>query len=273
MTPAPYNVLRPLGTEESRLVILRGNSAVGKTSVAAELRDQYGRGIALVGQDNLRRVILRERDTPDGANIGLIDLTVRYALDHGFHVVLAGILYAAHYGPMINALIRGHRGHTHLYYLDAPFEETLRRHATNAQASEYGEQEMRDWYRPQDLLSGGVETVVSAASTLAETAKRVMLESGLAADGARRACNALLADREAGSWKPTIAEQDFAEALARGDLSGAQLRAGLREAPVGQLGALISQATPVFEGTREDQSVRDLRLSLRRLLDDVAPLP
>ncbi|MBC2879525.1 MULTISPECIES: AAA family ATPase [Streptomyces] len=180
MTSPPFAFAHNLaGTADTRLIVLRGNSASGKTTVAAELRERYGRGIALVGQDNLRRVVLRERDTPDGANIGLINLTARYALDQGFHVVLEGILYTAHYGPMIEALCRDHRGHNHLYYLNVPFEETLRRHATKPQANEYGETEMRDWYRPLDLLPGGVETVIPADSSLAETTDRVMRESGL----------------------------------------------------------------------------------------------
>jgi chloramphenicol 3-O-phosphotransferase len=69
-----------VGTEENRLVILRGNSASGKLSVAVGMREKFGRGLALVGQDNLRRIVLRERDRPGAANIGLIDLTARYAL-------------------------------------------------------------------------------------------------------------------------------------------------------------------------------------------------
>ncbi|MEV5508171.1 hypothetical protein [Streptomyces orinoci] len=40
---------------------------------------------------------------------------------------------------------------------------------------------MRSWYRPHDLLPGGVETVIPADSSLAETVERVMRESGLAA--------------------------------------------------------------------------------------------
>jgi hypothetical protein len=66
----------------AKLIVLRGNSASGKTSVATGIRDRYGRGIAIVSQDNLRRTVLRERDTPGGANIGLIDAVTRYALDH-----------------------------------------------------------------------------------------------------------------------------------------------------------------------------------------------
>ncbi|WP_414167197.1 hypothetical protein ACMATS_06185 [Streptoverticillium reticulum] len=263
----------PFGTKETRLVIVRGNSGSGKTSLAAELREQYGRGIALVGQDNLRRVVLKERDTPDGANIGLINLTVRYALDHGFHAVLEGILYAAHYGPMVEALVRDHRGHTHPYYFDIPFEETLRRHATKPQVDEYGEKELRDWYRLQDFLPSRVESVVPASSSLAETANLVMLESGLAADSARRDAGVLLDEYDSGTWEPADVERAFAEDLARGRLSGSQLRAGLREAPPGRLTDLITRATPVFERTRTDDTTEKLRLALRPLLDKLASLP
>lgn len=58
-----------VGTEETVLVVLRGNSASGKSSVAAGLRTRYGRGLAVVAQDNLRRIVLRERDRPGAANI------------------------------------------------------------------------------------------------------------------------------------------------------------------------------------------------------------
>ncbi|MER5851889.1 hypothetical protein ABT126_33915, partial [Streptomyces sp. NPDC002012] len=72
-----------VGNENTRLVVLRGNSASGKSSVAAGIRDRFGRGLAWVEQDNVRRVVLGERDRPGAANIGLLDLTARYALDAG----------------------------------------------------------------------------------------------------------------------------------------------------------------------------------------------
>ncbi|MDO0938907.1 AAA family ATPase [Streptomyces sp. DG2A-72] len=168
-----------VGTEETRLVILRGNSASGKSTVAVGLRERFGRGLALVGQDNIRRVVLRERDRPGAANIGLIDLTARYALDAGYHVVVEGILYADRYGDMLAQLRRDHRGPTHAYYLDVPFAETLARHATKPFANDVNETQLRDWYRPLDLLPGGIETVVGADSTLAATVDRIMLDTGL----------------------------------------------------------------------------------------------
>ena len=161
-------------------MVLRGNSASGKSSVAAGLRERYGRGIALVGQDNLRRVVLRERDIPGGANIGLIDLTVRHAMDNGFHTVLDGILYADHYGEMLAQLLADYRTRSHWYYLDVPFEETVARHATKPIAGEVSADVLREWYRPRDLLPGGIETMIPATSSLAEMIDQVMHESGLA---------------------------------------------------------------------------------------------
>lgn len=146
--------------------MLRGNSASGKSSVAAGLCDRFGRGLALVGQDNLRRIVLRERDRAGAADIGLIDLTVRYALDAGYHVVLEGILYAGPYGAMLAQLRADHLGPNRGYYLDVPFAETLARHATKPIVNDAGEEALRDWYRERDVLPGGVETVIGADSQI-----------------------------------------------------------------------------------------------------------
>jgi hypothetical protein len=169
----------------ARLIMIRGNSASGKSAVAAELRRRHGRGLAIVGQDNLRRQVLRERDVPGGANIDLIDLTARFALDRGFHVIVEGILHADHYGPMLTALIGDHAGRSRAYYLDVPWAETLRRHASKPQAAEYGEREMRAWFRERDLLPGGLERVIPDCSSLDATVRRIMTESGLG-DGRER---------------------------------------------------------------------------------------
>lgn len=103
----------------------------------------------------------------------------RYALGHGYHVVVEGIMYADRYAGMLRGLCGEYRGRTRLYYLDVSFDETLRRHATRPLAAEFGGDEMRAWYRPADLLPGGVEEVVPQTSTLAQTVARVMGGVGL----------------------------------------------------------------------------------------------
>ncbi|MEV4111006.1 kinase [Nonomuraea sp. NPDC049695] len=162
-------------SDPTQLIVLRGNSGSGKTSVARALRAAYGRrGLALVSQDMLRREILRELDMPGGVNIGLIDTVTRYALDHGHHVILEGILTTARYGPMLESLREDHPGRSHFFYLDIPFDETLRRHATRPQSAEFGAELMREWYVERDLLPGGCETVIRQDSSLQETVRRVL---------------------------------------------------------------------------------------------------
>jgi len=163
------------------LVVLRGNSASGKSAVAAQIRSRYGHGLAIVSQDNLRRTVLREHDVPGGANIELISLVARHALDAGFHTIVEGILCRSHYEQMLLDLRSAHHDASYWYYFDVPFEETLRRHATKPQATDYGEAEMRTWWQRADLLPGAVESIIPASSSLDDTVTRIMRETGLTA--------------------------------------------------------------------------------------------
>jgi len=168
-----------VGSEQTRLIVLRGNSGSGKSTVAKALRDAYGRGVAWVSQDLVRRTILREEDRPGAANIGLIDQVARYSLDHGFHVILDGIFSAVHYELMLGGLARDHLGLSRFYYLDVSMDETLRRHTTRPEAAEFGADQMRSWYRPRDLLGGICECVVGEASSLHETTTMIANDAQL----------------------------------------------------------------------------------------------
>lgn len=161
--------------------MLRGNSVSGKLSVAAGIRERFGRGLAwpgLVGQDNLRRIVPGERDRTGAVNIGLIATVARYALDAGYHMVVEGILYVDRHGDMLARLRTDHRRPTHAYYLHVPFEQTLARHAAKPIANDVGEPQLRDWHRELDLLPGGIETVIGADSTLNEMVDRIMQDTG-----------------------------------------------------------------------------------------------
>ncbi|CAB4685216.1 MAG: DUF664 domain-containing protein [Actinobacteria bacterium] len=163
-------LLAPLGSATTRLTVIRGNSGAGKTTVARSLRSGLPRGaLAWVGQDLLRRDILDSPDSPGNLSIDLIDRTVRLALDTGRDVVLEGILSSTRYADLLLGLAADHVGQTRCYYLDVPFEETVRRHATKP-AQSFGAEEMRRWYEPLDLVEGLAETVVGPDSSAAATA-------------------------------------------------------------------------------------------------------
>jgi hypothetical protein len=165
------------GSTSTNLIIVRGNSGAGKTSVATAVRRQLGRICAVVAQDVIRRTILRERDTPGGANIGLISTVTRYALDNGFHVIVEGILPTDHYGNMLTDLVADHRGRTGIYYLDVSLEESLRRHSTRPQAMEFSPADMRQWYRQRDLLNLPDERLVPDTSSLNDTVQRILADA------------------------------------------------------------------------------------------------
>jgi predicted ABC-type ATPase len=164
------------GTPETSLVVLRGNSGSGKSTVARVLRARRGGCVAWVEQDYLRRVVLHEHDIPDGLNIGLISQTVRYALDHHCDVILEGILYAPRYSEMLRALSDDHLGQTLWYWVNVSFDETLRRHATRPQASDFGGDDMRRWYRERNPLEFVPETSVPQERTIAQTVQRILAD-------------------------------------------------------------------------------------------------
>ena len=148
----------------SKLIIIRGNSGSGKTTVAKEVRKRIGDGLSddtmLVQQDVLRRDILRERDKSNKRSvIELIELIVEFGRKQDRTVILEGILSAKKYGPMLHKLINTF-DEAYLYYFDLSFEETLVRHASKPNAHEYGEKEMREWWNEKDYLGTPGEKIL-----------------------------------------------------------------------------------------------------------------
>lgn len=162
-------------------MVIRGNSGSGKTAVARAVRAAYGRGAALIEQDYLRRVILREHDETASTGIApeFIAQAAGFAVANGYHVILEGILHSGRYGDALRRLITVHSGPSYVYYLDVSLAETLRRHAGRAQAAEFGPEFLRDWYVHRDLLGTPGEVIVDESSSLDETVAQVLRTSGL----------------------------------------------------------------------------------------------
>ncbi|GAB3244248.1 hypothetical protein GCM10027456_13540 [Kineosporia babensis] len=120
-------------------------------------------------QDHLRRKILRERDIDPGLAPAFIEHNVSFLLEHGYHVILEGILFSARYAPMLHRLSTEHGGPSHFFYFNVSFAETARRHRTRPQAAEFTPEEMQTWYQELDLLEEQTEAIIPESSTQEQT--------------------------------------------------------------------------------------------------------
>ena len=134
-----------------KLIVLRGNSGSGKTTIAKELQKKFGKNTMLISQDVIRRDILK---VPDGENtlaIPLMKELLIYGNGHSDIVILEGIMYADWYKPLFELAIQLYGTKIYAYYFDIPFEETLKRHQTKPNCHSFGEDEMREWWREKDF--------------------------------------------------------------------------------------------------------------------------
>lgn len=135
----------------SKLIVLRGNSGSGKTTVAKELQKRFGRNTMLISQDAVRRDMLYVKDGESTQALPLMKELLIYGRNHSDVVLLEGIMGADWYRPLFEWANELYGEEIYAYYFDLPFEETVKRHQTKPNHHEFGEEEMRRWWREKDF--------------------------------------------------------------------------------------------------------------------------
>ncbi|TWD79987.1 putative kinase [Kribbella amoyensis] len=164
---------------DPRLIVVRGNSGAGKSSVAQAIRRAHGPGVAWIEQDYVRRILLNELEPPELGNVALVEQITRTAIGQRYHAVLDGVFHTVWYGEMLARLAREYDAY--FFHLEVPLEETIRRHGTREKAKLFPADDLRAWYRERDLLADPVETVIDHTSSLDETVRRILGATGLGA--------------------------------------------------------------------------------------------
>jgi predicted kinase len=138
---------------QTKLIIIRGNSGSGKSTVARLVREKLGDNTMLVPQDVVRREMLYVKDRVGNPAINLISKIALYGKEVGYNVVLEGILSEKLYGTMLNNLITEYNDNAYVFYMDISFNETLRRHDTKPNKHEFGEGKMKEWWLEKDYIN------------------------------------------------------------------------------------------------------------------------
>lgn len=157
-----------------KLVIIRGNSGSGKSCLARQLQREIGRNTLVIPQDTVRREMLWARDGPDTAALPLLSELLHYGYAHSEVTILEGILYAEWYRPLFQDAVNLFGKNIFAYYYDLTFEETLRRHETKPNRFDFGEADMRRWWKEKDYIRFIPERIFGADVPL-ETAVRQVL--------------------------------------------------------------------------------------------------
>lgn len=163
----------------ANLILLRGNSGSGKTSLAKLLQTRLGANTMRLSHDMVRMDILHVWGR-EGAekSLPLMISLLEYGRAHSETVVLEGILPTGDYRPLFEAAQRLYGERIFAYYYDLSFEETLRRHATKPNRNDFGESDMRRWWREHDFIGFLPETILTAEVSLEEAASRILRDMG-----------------------------------------------------------------------------------------------
>ncbi|HDR7624547.1 TPA: kinase [Bacillus mycoides] len=154
------------------LIIIRGNSGSGKSTVARQLKLLL-KDALLVPQDVVRRDMLRVKDDVGNLSVELIKQIALYGMNKVNYVIVEGILSNSKYKTMLTELINTFE-ETHVYYYDISLKETMVRHKTKPNKNDFGQAELTAWYIAKDFLDLPNEKTISETMSVDETVKMII---------------------------------------------------------------------------------------------------
>lgn len=164
----------------SKLVIIRGNSASGKTTTAKAIQNYYPRGTVMrISQDEIRLGILNVKDRVDNPTAGLIQQIAEFGKEKFEIIVIEGILGSHIYKEIFISLYETFQGEVHTYYYDISFEETLTRHNQRELFKVFGAERMKSWWLEKDMLGFPNETIFTAKQTQDDLVEMIIKDINL----------------------------------------------------------------------------------------------
>lgn len=155
----------------SKLIILRGNSGSGKSTVALEIAKRSKNKIAVVDADYYRVTMLWPKPFDGNDLVALMSQNVLYSLEHDYTVIWDSIFFATDKNKeyLGEFFTRFHPHDNFIFSLDVSLEETVRRHEQRPKSKDFTIEQMKEWYQPVESLGYDFEYNILESSTLEDT--------------------------------------------------------------------------------------------------------
>src|SRR5215471_20662056 len=148
----------------TKLIIIRGPSGVGKSTVAKALMKRTKRPTVLVDLDHYRFSFVNPPNHDHDLEYEMSGSDALIGLKLGFDVLFDGNFTATAHDPFLEKLFSAHPEENYLFYLDASLNETLKRHATKSHPR-ISPDEMKEVYQYASPTGHEKEVIIPESSS------------------------------------------------------------------------------------------------------------
>lgn len=129
-------------------------------------QEKFGRNTMLISHDMVRMQILNAKDVEA---LPLTMQLLKYGRQNSDITILEGILPVEVYMPLFEMAVQEYGKDIFAFYYDLPFEETLQGHATKPKKGDFGEQDMRRWWKEKDFIDIIPEKIITKNLGVSDT--------------------------------------------------------------------------------------------------------
>src|SRR5215467_1644179 len=162
----------------TKLIIIRGPSGVGKSTVAKALMKRTKRPTVLVDLDHYRFSFVNPPARDHDLEYEMSGSDVLIGLRLGFDVIFDGNFTATAHDPLFEKWFSAHPDENYLFYLDASLNETLKRHKTKSDPR-ISPAKMKEVYPYASATGYEKEVIIPESSSLEQTVEQVAKLTGI----------------------------------------------------------------------------------------------
>jgi deoxyadenosine/deoxycytidine kinase len=163
----------------AKLIVIRGPSASGKSTIAKKLHAHSVRPTLLIHEDEVRFMFSDWKQSNHTASKLLATSMIISGLQSSYDVIYEGISNIKTYDQYFQQIFKVHPHGNYFFYLNVSFEETLRRHKTRPQKDKFGIREMKRWLGYASPTGYSEEHIIPEPSTVEQTVEVICRVTGL----------------------------------------------------------------------------------------------